>query len=164
MAKSIIYSGFDQNVSEFISSTPQKKRPKRRSFCTSQESRGYGTMKSRVETARQPRCNEISYPTLRDRMVNTLPSDSSDDVLIAPPCSLDGSVNEDPDQLLDYDPNMYDDVFHTPVRTTNGYKNRTQPVRKPQCGKCGKKFHSKTKLKLHHDRIHPSDMMVLMVL
>ena len=188
MEKEIIYSGFDQAREGFVSSTPDRRRfRKRTSFSTSQESRGYGTMKSVMVPKRRSVSRRLDAELVK---VN---SSSSDEPLIAPPCSVNHSFDESLDselgQLSDYEPGSYDTVF------TNGKSTAlsshdfqcslchqtffthlelmshqekhllpTTPVSKPRCSKCNKRFKCKTKLKMHQDKVHPADMVVLMVL
>lgn len=196
MEKPIIYSGFHQEENEFSSSTPRKHRPNRTSFCTSLESRGYGTMNSRLigGTYQTPnRTRKIDRKDVRSRRLALKESDipykseSSDEALIVPPCSINRSSDDELESISDYDSNLYDEVFkdtsvarhdfqcnvcHKTFYTHLEYHTHQEkhllpirePIVKPRCDTCGRKFRNKTNLKRHQDQIHPSEMVVLMVL
>lgn len=180
----------------FISSTPIRTRPQQRSFTTSLESRGYGTMKSRIYPG-ESRCPNPYFPKSEQKInvsrENKDQNSSGEMTPLAPPCSINNSI-DDLDQFDDSphfsftNPNDYDDVFessnppdhhdfqclmcdqtfYTHLEYLSHQEkhllcNSTAPV-KIRCEKCGKKMKNKMKLKLHQDKIHPSEMVILMVL
>ncbi|CAG5108679.1 Oidioi.mRNA.OKI2018_I69.chr1.g3905.t1.cds [Oikopleura dioica] len=199
---------------EFLASTPKRKslREQYQSFCTSNESRGYGTMKSsHFPTSKKtlkPVPSGVISPVYADRSghFSSLDLSSSPEAKIpAPPCSIQDSETESESDI--FWPNEFDqDLDQTPTNvppfrlthhlasidlsvdldqplqcpicpstfaTDQAYSRHQEehlkslgtPLRTSvSCRHCQKKFKSKLKLKRHHDKHHPAEMKVLMVL
>ena len=96
---------------EFLSSTPKRKslREQYQSFCTSNESRGYGTMKSSyfstLKKALKPVPSGIISPVYADRTSQNFSSlnlsRSPETRIPAPPCSIQDSETESDDYESD---------------------------------------------------------------
>lgn len=192
---------------EFHASTPKKRIHPYQSFCTSNESRGYGTMKSShmIHTrALKPVPSGILSPVYGERINLSLSPEANK--ISAPPCSIQSSEDESDifwqnelDHDLDVTPTNVpsfplvrsthhlasidlsvdlDQPLECPIcsqcfTTDKAYCRHQEehlidlgtPLRTTvSCRHCSKKFKSKLKLKRHHDKHHPAEMKVLMVL
>ena len=200
---------------EFLASTPKRKSLQYQSFCTSNESRGYGTMKSsHFPTSKKPLKpvpSGIISPVYGDRRSEHFSSldlsQSPEAKIPAPPCSIQDSETESESDI--FWPNEFeiDDLDLTPTNVPPPFRSThhlasidlsvdlDQPLQCPicpssfatdqaycrhqeehlkslgtplrtsvSCRHCQKRFKSKLKLKRHHDKHHPAEMKVLMVL
>ena len=169
------------------SSTPVQTNKPKMSFCASIESRGYGTMTSidpmRPDNLRRRDPNiYISSPLVRQSETDA----SFSPEMVAPPCSVnqsDGSGDEffDEELFLQNSKNIQnffecvlchekfefsEDLYRHQDSHLLDTPKRPQKISKncEKCRKCGKKYKTKTKLKMHFDRAHPGEMVILMVL